>query len=230
MIDWHSHILPNLDDGSRDVSESIAMLTALKQQGCKTVIATPHFYANDESVAEFLQRREEAFEALKGELPEGTPRIVLGAEVRYYQGISHLEELERLCITGSKLLLVEMQMQKWTEYMIRELVELAGSQQVTVIMAHIERYIKLQPKKTLERLRESGVLMQSNASFFESVSIRRKALKMLLQGDIHFIGSDCHNMTSRPPHIAKAYEFMQKKLSGEFVSQFIEYGYSVLEK
>ena len=45
MIDWHSHILPEMDDGSRDTDESIAMLEALKHQGVDTVIATPHFHA-----------------------------------------------------------------------------------------------------------------------------------------------------------------------------------------
>ena len=55
MIDFHTHILPGMDDGSRSVAESIAMLRAQAEQGVTTVIATPHFYANDESVATFLE-------------------------------------------------------------------------------------------------------------------------------------------------------------------------------
>ena len=65
MIDWHSHILPAMDDGSKDVAESISMLGMQTSQGVGTVIATPHFYANDETVAAFLKRRAEASEALK---------------------------------------------------------------------------------------------------------------------------------------------------------------------
>ena len=53
MIDWHNHLLPNMDDGSRSVEESLAMLRAQAAQGVTTVMATPHFYANDESVASF---------------------------------------------------------------------------------------------------------------------------------------------------------------------------------
>ena len=58
MIDWHSHILPGMDDGSKDPEESIAMLDMLEQQGIDTVIATPHFYANEETTEEFLGRRK----------------------------------------------------------------------------------------------------------------------------------------------------------------------------
>ena len=48
MIDWHSHVLPEMDDGSHSVAESIAMMQAQAEQGVTTVIATPHFYANDD--------------------------------------------------------------------------------------------------------------------------------------------------------------------------------------
>ena len=50
MIDWHSHVLPQMDDGSKSAEESLAMLKMQSEQGVDTVIATPHFYANDESL------------------------------------------------------------------------------------------------------------------------------------------------------------------------------------
>ena len=53
MIDWHSHVLPALDDGSRSVDESLALLKMLSEQGVDTVIATPHFYADRESLSSF---------------------------------------------------------------------------------------------------------------------------------------------------------------------------------
>ena len=99
MIDFHTHILPGVDDGSKNVEESLLMLDSMKNQGVKTVIATPHFYANDESVESFLSRRNEAFSSLKKSLADG-PEIILGAEVRYYDGISRLEDLKKLRIEG----------------------------------------------------------------------------------------------------------------------------------
>ena len=83
MIDWHTHVLPGMDDGSRNVAESVSILEAQMLQGVNTVIATPHFYANDESLESFLDRRNKSFEQLKNELRETSPNILLGSEVRY---------------------------------------------------------------------------------------------------------------------------------------------------
>jgi protein-tyrosine phosphatase len=61
VLDFHSHILPEVDDGSQSVDESILMINALAEQGIDRIVATPHFYANDESVSEFLVRRQKAY-------------------------------------------------------------------------------------------------------------------------------------------------------------------------
>lgn len=228
MIDWHSHILPGMDDGSHDTAESISLVNMQKSQGIETVIATPHFYANDESVDSFLDRRKNAYELLKPELTESPPGILLGAEVRYYQGISRMDGLKALRIEGSKLLLLEMPMSSWTEYMIRELIEMSGRSSIKIVLAHMERYLSLQTQDTWNRILECGILMQANASFFTSFSLRRKALALLKEGNIHFIGSDCHNMTSRPPQIGKAFETIKKKLGEDYIHQMNEYGYSLL--
>lgn len=229
MIDWHSHILPGMDDGSHDAAESISLVNMQKLQGIDTVIATPHFYVNDETVDSFLDRRKKAWELLKTELPEGPPEIVLGAEVRYYQGISRMDDLKVLRIEGSKLLLLEMPMSSWTEYMIRELIEMSGRSSIKIVLAHMERYLALQTQDAWNRILECGILMQANASFFTSFYTRRKALTLLKEDNIHFIGSDCHNVTLRPPRIGQAFEIIRKKLGDDYISQMNEYGYSMLD-
>jgi len=228
LIDWHSHILPGIDDGSRNTSESEELINALALQGVSTIIATPHFYANDETVEAFLERRNKAFEILKGELSEEAPEILLGAEVRYYRGISRLENLKALRIEGTKLLLLEMPMSSWSEYMIRELIELSSKSSIKIILAHVERYLHLQKQAVWERLFENGILMQVNASFFITLASRRKAIALLNEGSIHIVGSDCHNMKSRPPMIDKAFEIIKRKLGGDYIKQINEYGYSLL--
>lgn len=230
MIDWHSHILPGMDDGSHDAAESVSLVNMQRSQGIDTVIATPHFYANDETVDSFLERRANAYELLVTELPEGSPEILLGAEVRYYQGISRMDGLKALRIEGSKLLLLEMPMSSWTEYMIRELIEMSGRSSIKIILAHIERYLAFQTQDTWNRILERGIFMQVNASFFTSFSTRRKALTLLKEDNIHFIGSDCHNVTSRPPQIGKAFQIIKKKLGEAYICQMNEYGYSLLTK
>lgn len=228
MIDWHCHILPQMDDGSHSTEESIAMLGMQASQGVDTVIATPHFYADDESVESFLERRRRSFERLSAGLPEGSPRILLGAEVRYYPGISRMTDLRSLRIQGSKLLLLEMPFSGWKENMVREVVELAGKSGVRVVLAHIERYEDLQKRSIWERVAGSGILMQSNASFFTSFSTKRRAISLLKEGRIRFIGSDCHNLTSRPPQIGKAFDVIEKKLGEDYLRKMNEYGRSLL--
>ena len=230
MIDWHSHILPGIDDGSRDADESLRMLDALIGQQVDTVVATPHFYADEESVEAFLGRRAQAYEALGPGLAGRDVRILCGAEVKYYAGISRLRELERLAIQGTRLLLLEMSMAKWTEYTVRELTELASTRGLKIVMAHIERYLGYIDLNTIRLLCENGLYMQVNAGFFERFHGRNKACKMLDSGLIHFIGSDCHNMTSRPPRIAPAYEVIGKRLGEDYVSQMVDFGYDALEK
>ena len=225
MIDFHSHILPEIDDGAQSVDESIAMLKMLKEQGVNTVALTSHYIATDESPEEFLNKRQDAFETLKAEIAqrkEQLPDLMLGAEVYYYPGILKMDNLSELTLSDTNVLLLEMPMAPWSEFNIRELIEFANFSDIQIVMAHIERYIKFQKKGTVERLLESGILMQSNASFFFSRKTKRKALKMFDKGQIHFIGSDCHNLEYRPPRISDAIDVIKDKFSTDAVDQFFK--------
>ena len=228
MIDWHSHVLPQMDDGSKSVEESLKLIEMQQAQGIKTVVATPHFYANDESVDSFLQRRKESFNLLKQSLPENAPKIILGAEVKYYHGISKLENLKALRAEGSEVLLLEMPFIKWTEYMVREITEISLMGDVKLVLAHIERYLSLQSRELWDYILNGEIFTQVNASFFASSVTRRKALSMLKQGKIHFLGSDCHNLTTRYPKLDKAQSVIEKKFGQTFINQMNEYGESVL--
>ncbi len=223
MIDFHSHILPEMDDGSRSAGESIRMLKSLARQGVTKVVATPHFYANDESVQEFLYRRQISYNRLSAGLSAALPEVLLGAEVKYYSGIGHLEELDSLCIQGSRLLLLEMNSSRWTEYTVREITDLISERNITPVLAHVERYAGFQYPETIRRLLENGVMMQVNASFFNGIFRGAKALNMLKKNRIHFIGTDCHNMTDRPPDITNAVNLIRKKLGSDFADAFTNY-------
>lgn len=229
MIDWHSHVLPALDDGSHSIAQSLEMLTMLKEQGVDTVIATPHFYANDESVEEFLERRERSARALKERL-EGSnlPRVIPGAEVRYYPGISRMEDLKKLCIEGTNLLLLEMSECEWSSSTVKELTETVLSRGIRLILAHIERYYRLQNESAWNKLYQEGIIMQSNATYFAQGLSKRRALSMLDGGKIHLIGSDCHNTTVRQPQIGKAFELISKKLGDGILAEMDGFGRDLL--
>lgn len=230
MIDFHSHILPKIDDGSKSVKESLQMIEMLSNQGVTTAIATPHFYANSNSVNDFLMKRQASFEKLLPGLGNQFPKIVLGAEVKYYDGISRLEGLSQLRISDTKLLLLEMPMKKWTEYTLRELTELSGFGDFIIVLAHIERYLKFQNKEHIEFLRNHGILMQANADFFISLATRRKAINMLRNNYIHFIGSDCHNIAHRPPRICEALDIIRHKVGDNFVAKMNDFAYSFFQQ
>ena len=223
MIDFHSHILPAMDDGSKSVQISLQMLESLKLQEIRRVVATPHFYANDDSVESFLERRRISFQELKTKYGADSPEILLGAEVRYYEGLSKLEKLSELCIQGSNMLLIEMFSGRWSEYVVSELLNLSAQGKVTVVLAHIERYMDYQSTDVFERLLANNVLMQVNAEFVTGFFTKRKALSLFKNERLHFIGSDCHNMTSRPPEIAKAYELIGKKIGRQFLNDLLDY-------
>lgn len=227
-IDWHSHILPDIDDGSKNVDESLKLLASLAEQGVDTVVATPHFIANKESVADFIKRRKNSYDSLINGAYKGMPNIVLGAEVEYYSGISRLENLKDLCIENTNILLLEMPISPWKEITINELVGIATTKNITLVLAHIERMIKLQSRAILERLMQNGILMQVNASFFAELRTRRKAVSLLKNGGVQLLGSDCHNISSRPPKIGKAFEVIRKSLGEEFLNQMNEHGDLVL--
>jgi protein-tyrosine phosphatase len=217
-----------MDDGSGSVEESLKLILMQQQQGADKIIATPHFLANDESVDLFLERREASFKLLKPNLSDKAPQIILGAEVKYYEGISRLAQLKSLRIEGSNLLLLEMPFSKWSDYMVREITELSLMGDVNLVLAHIDRYLPLQSQNVWNYIFESDILTQVNASFFAGFATRRKALGMLKQGRIDFIGSDCHNLAQRPPQLDKAYGYIEKKLGIDFINQMNEYGESML--
>lgn len=230
MIDWHSHVLPNMDDGSHSLEESLEMLEELASQGITAVVATPHFYANDDSVDSFLERREKSYACLSEGLTEAHPCVICGAEVAYYPGVSKLRDLRRLTIGDTNFLLLEMPIARWSESVVREIIELAATRGVTVVLAHVERYLSLQKKSALDSLLRHGVLMQLNSSCFEGFFARRRALELMKYGAVRFIGSDCHNMTSRPPRIGTAYDHIRKKLGTSFISRLSDYGHHILQK
>lgn len=204
MIDLHSHVLPGMDDGSKNVEESLAMLKASADQGIRCMAATSHFYPEENSPEVFLRRREAAFQQLAAARDGDLPHLFPGAEVYYFDGISRNAEIGALCIEGTSLLLLEMPFMTWSGRMVTEIRQLQNRSDTTVMLAHVERYLSYQKKNVWEELLDCGVLMHCNASFFLSWKTKRKALRMLKQGKIHFVASDCHNVTTRPPRIGEA--------------------------
>ena len=86
IIDFHSHILPGIDDGSKNLEQSLEMMRRSARQGVDTMVATPHFYAHHDDPERFLKRRAEAERSLREAMAaeSGLPELAIGAEVYYF--------------------------------------------------------------------------------------------------------------------------------------------------
>ena len=200
MIDFHTHILPGMDDGSKSVEESIWLLQEEVRQGVDAVMLTPHFYAEENSPVDFLRRRYASWKRLSEVWCHEYLSIRLGAEVQYFEGICAIEDIRHLRIVGTNFLLLEMPFCRWTDRMIGDILELNDQWQLQVVLAHIERYMAVQTPDLWAKLRAYGILMQSNVSFFSNWKTKGKAMHMLANGGIQFLGTDCHNSQTRKPN------------------------------
>ena len=227
-IDFHTHILPGVDDGSSDLTQSLQMLQMEADQGIHAVIATPHFYAHLDHPDCFLASREQSAKQLQEAMaahPE-LPELILGAEVFYFPGMSNSDVLTQLAIGGQRCILVEMPPAPWTPQMYRELEDIYAKQQLIPVIAHIDRYIR--PLRTYgipRALEELPVLVQANAGFFLQRSTAAFALRLLRDDRIHLLGSDCHNTTDRAPNLGAALSVINAKLGSECLNRIGGYQY-----
>lgn len=210
MIDFHAHILPGMDDGASSVSMSLAMLQRSFYQSVDAVVATSHFYADEEYPDSFLHRRQAAFDKLKDAmfLSAGVyPQIVLGAEVLYFPGISGAEDVAGLTIGNGSCILVEPPMVPWSDRMLDEIADMGCRFHCKPVIAHVDRFMSvLGDKNLINRVKERDMLVQVNGDCFLSPETRKLGLRNLQAGKIDLIGSDCHNMDTRMPNLGDAWQ------------------------
>ena len=230
-IDFHSHILPGIDDGSAAVEESLAMLRMEAAQGIRHVVATPHFYAQHQPLSEFLERRDRAEQRLRAAMarePE-LPRIWVGAEVYFFRGMSQSEVLPQLTIRGTNCILVELPQAPWPEEILLELRRIREERGLIPVVAHVDRYIgPFRSYGIPQQLAQLPVLVQANAAFFLGRMTSPMAMKLLRSDRIHLLGSDCHNMGSRKPNLGDAAARIREKLGDQALSRINGYGNMIL--
>lgn len=217
IIDLHSHILPQMDDGSKDVQTSVQMLRRLAEQGVNTVCATPHFYARQESIDQFVYRRMNAFSQLNDAHINANdfqwPAIQLGAEIAYFPGVAECTGVEQLCLTGTRTLLIELSYTQWTPQQMEDVASLSLDHGYQVILAHPERYVHIKTFQTdMERLLSLPIALQIDADSLVSWRKRKLALQLLERAVFPLLGSDCHNLTTRPPKLERARLLVAHKL------------------
>ena len=232
-LDIHSHILPNVDDGAKDIETSVALLQMLKEQGVTHVIATPHFYPDTDSAEDFAEQVEPAYSQLK-KATWGTdlPQVYLGCELHYFGGISKSKSITQFAIRGTKYILLELQYDTpITKTILQDITDIYENTGLIPILAHIERYTKLRGyKKLLKLISDGTVLAQSNA---ESLLLRdycKPTEKLIKGGYVSFLASDAHSLHRRPPYIDKALKAIEEKLGRSVATRLIIKSNKLLEE
>lgn len=233
MTDFHSHILPNMDDGSKSPGMSCEMLRASRSQGVDSVVLTPHFYPQREEPESFLARRKKCalslLDAVK-ESNDGIPNLFLGCEIAFYEGISRSREVNKLCISGTDWLMIEMPFSKWTNRTVKELLDLRDEAGVQIMLAHINRYFDFADSKMISSLARNGIAFQVNAEAFERFSTRRAVIKMMKRDEISFLGSDSHDTEKRKPNMSTAITEIEKRLGEDMLFMLESCGRWITQK
>ena len=211
-VDFHTHILPGMDDGAKDLSVSLRMLGALQAQRVGAVALTPHFYPHRETLSAFLERRERAWQELSAAVAGGGyPALLPGAEVYLTPGLAEMD-LRALSMGEAGLLLVEMPRQAYRSWMIEEICNLTFSLGIRPVIAHVDRYLPWYSREDYEGLFSFGeCLYQFNAEGLEDKKAVRLLRRLAEEGRPLLIGSDAHNLTDRPPDFTRARQLLQKK-------------------
>ena len=231
IIDAHTHILPGIDDGSKNMETSLAILEEQKRQGVKLVFATPHYYNTRQSVDDFLCQRNDAYHRLMEEWGQTDPGICLGAEVTFWNGISYQDDIERLCIGNSNLLMLEMPFRPWSRDEFNEVRNLQEFKGMNIILAHLERFWEIKEnRKYIEELVYSSFYVQINTGSFENRKVRKLLLKWIKEGVVSFLGSDCHGMNRRPPNLREGRAYIEKKLGSGLLNDIDEEAEAILRQ
>jgi len=214
MTDLHTHILPAMDDGARDVETSLAMLAEEMAQGVQRVALTPHFYRDEERPERFLARRQKSWDMLRLALERSgarVPKLILGAEVNWVPGLHRWEELGRLCLGNSRFLLLELPDVPWRSAMIDQIYDMMDSSGVTPVLAHLDRYFSTQKPDYIRELLCMGAPVQISAEPVLHLMQRGKLLRRIGNHPNCMLISDCHNLTTRRPNLGPGMVQLEKR-------------------
>lgn len=217
MIDVHCHILPDVDDGSECMRESINMAMIAKEQGIDKIIATPHYHPE----FKYLKGEElnKVCEEFKKQLKENNIdiEIYLGNEIYFtYDLIEKISELDFYCLNKSKYILIEFPPTNFPLNLCNIVYELKQKGFIPVL-AHVERYIKIHddPEIIYDCIK-TGAIIQINSSSLigkQGKQFQKICDLLISRNMVHLVATDAHSDTRRRPLLREAYEYVEDKYS-----------------
>lgn len=234
FIDIHTHILPELDDGARDVSEALNMVRMAWEDGTGALVLTPHCCGHfPQNSTERICEAFERFRLLAAkEFPE--MELYLGAEIRYESEVPEKLEAGQLrTLNGSCYVLLEFSSRCPRNQILSGISNCIYSG-FTPVIAHVERIDAFcRDVSLVEEAVDLGALIQVNAAGIlgeQGLKTRFFCRRLLRNGLIHFVASDCHHADRRMPQLKKCWEKISKKYGEEYARRvFCENARAVIE-
>lgn len=219
MIDIHTHLLNNVDDGSRNVMESLNSFKLAVEAGFTDIILTPHYIeGNYENEFELIEPK---IEELKTKIEDNniTVNVYHGNEVYITEHMGDLIQKGKIAtLAGSKYLLFELPMNSRILTLNNVIMQIQETGAIPVL-AHPERYKFVQDNpNVLRELIATGVLMQSNYGSIigqYGKGAKKTIIKMLKYNMVHFLGTDTHRTGYIYEHFYKVRKEFLKYVSRE---------------
>lgn len=219
MIDFHTHILPNVDDGSKSIEETIELIKEANKVGFKAIISTSHYIESYYEVN--VLDRKNALDLINNNLKMQNidMKLYLGNEVYFSNNIIELLKKGAICtINDTRYILFELPMNTKPINLFDVVYEMMENKLIP-ILAHPERYQCVHQNPSLvSDLIEKGVLMQSNyGSIIGQYGKKAKIIveKLLINDMVHFLGTDVHSRNVIYPKIPQIIEKLENLIGKE---------------
>lgn len=223
FIDLHTHILPGVDDGAKDISQAVKMISMAYANGTRGIFLTPHYGRRFKGISPDIIT--DAFESFSAAVRKQCPdlNLYLGSEIHYELDTAALLE-QGACLTlhGTDFCLIEfgtMSRSSTVRQAIWELVRYG----YTPIIAHAERYSTfVQNPSLVEEVLSMGALIQINADSVlgrNGFKTKRFCARMLKRRQVHFIGSDAHDLSRRRPKLYACWKKVLRKYGPDYASE-----------
>jgi len=215
LIDFHNHVLPNVDDGSESLDMSLAMLEHAAEQGITDVVNTVHYqHPKVETEDISYDRIQKEVDWLQKELDKNGIQITLhsGAEVFFLPNLLQIKDDPLSTFSHGKYMLIEFQVHQFPENYKSQLFDLKMSG-VTPIIAHPERYKPVQDDiNIVAELLAAGCIIQVDAGSplgYLGSGSQKASEQIIKNGWCQILGSDSHNNERRNFCLKEAVDLIQ---------------------
>ena len=217
MIDIHCHILPEVDDGSRSLNESIEMAMIAKEQGIKKIVNTSHYHPDFryKKGDELLKELNDFNNVLKENMID--IEVLIGNEIYYTKDlIKQIDDLDFFTLNNSRYILIELPPTNFPNDLCTIVHELREKNYIPVF-AHVERYIEVQenPDLVCDAIKAGAVIQINSHSILgkSGKELQKTCHTLLSRNMVHVVGTDAHRSKRRTPIFSDAYKYVSSKYS-----------------